>query len=338
MDGQTILAAVPAGVLHVAAELGLDRAALAAEAGIDLARMADPDARVPLAWDIALWAALGRRPGIGLAIGERLGVEAMGVVGYAMLHGATVGDAYRWLERYHAVLHPELLPRMERRHGADGERLVFCKPVPPPFARLIEPVYAQAAATIAGLRALTGRAGIQARFVAFPLPRPADPAPVERYFGCPVSWGAPQFEVAFDAALLELPLPRSDARLFSYLARRADALLAQLPAEASVGARVRREVAALLPQGEPRLAVVAKRLAMSERTVHRRLAEEGTRFADVVDGVRRERAQLMLQDPQLSCSEVGFLVGYGEPAAFFRAFKRWTGATPQAWRASLREG
>jgi AraC-like DNA-binding protein len=82
----------------------------------------------------------------------------------------------------------------------------------------------------------------------------------------------------------------------------------------------------------PGRGVVARRLAVSDRTLHRRLAGEGTTFAALVDEARRERAQLLLEDRRLSCSEVAFLLGYAEPAAFFRAFRRWTGETPQAWR------
>jgi AraC-like DNA-binding protein len=335
MDDHSLLAAVTAGVLQAAVSLGMDRATLVSEAGLDEPRLADPDARIPVLHEVRLWEVLSRRP-IGLAIGERLGMAALGVVGYAMHHGATVGEALEWLQRYRAVLHPDLVPRLERRRGPEGERVVFAKVVPMPFARLGEPVYAQAAATLASMRALAGSHEVRARSVTFPMPRPRDPSPQERYFACPVAWGAPEFEIAFDASLLSRRIPRSDPHLFSYLARRADELLAQLPDEERVSSRARREIGAVLASGEPRLAAVARRLAMSERTLHRRLAAEGTTFATLVDSARRERASLLLDDPRLSCSEVAFLLGYAEPATFFRAFKRWTGETPQRWRAARR--
>jgi AraC-like DNA-binding protein len=209
---------------------------------------------------------------------------------------------------------------------------VFVKEVPAPFARLREPVYAQAAATVTAMRGLSGR-DVRARFVAYPLPRPRDPERHERWFGCPVSWGGPTFEVAFDAAMLSLPLPRAEPHLFGYLARRVEALQAALPVAERWAERARREIGALLAHGEPRLADVARRLAVSERTLHRRLADDDTRFAALVDEARRERATFLLEDPRLSSSEIAFLLGYAEPAAFFRAFRRWTGTTPQTWRA-----
>jgi AraC-like DNA-binding protein len=333
----TILSAVVAGSLEAAVSLGRDRDALVAEAGLDPALLADPDARLPVEHDLQLWEVLAREP-VGLEIGQRLGMAGLGVVGYAMRHGGTVGEALEWLGRYRAVLHPDLIPRTELRAGPEGERVVFTKAVPAPFARLREPVYAQAAGTVAAMRGLSGRSDVRARFVAYPMPRPRDPERHERWFGCPVSWGGPLFEVAFDAALLALPLPRSEPQLFGYLARRVEALHAALPADVRWGERARREIGALLAGGEPRLGDVARRLAVSERTLHRRLADEGARFADLVAEARRERAMLLLDDPHLSCSEIAFLLGFAEPAAFFRAFKRWTGTTPQRWRARAPSG
>ncbi len=332
MYDHTILSAVVAGVLDAAVSLGQDRDALIAGAGLDPALLADPDARLPIEHDLRLWEILSRAR-IGLDLGDRLGMAPLGVVGYAMQHGATVGEALAWRDRFRTVLHPDLIPRTDLRTGPEGDRVVFVKQVPMPFARLREPVYAQAAATVSSMRGLCGR-DVRARFIVYPMARPADPERHERWFGCSVSWGAPLFEVAFDASVLEVPLPRRDPALFGYLARRVEALHGALPDDVRWVDKVRREIGGLLAHGEPRLANVAQRLAVSERTLHRRLAEEDANFASILDALRHERAELLLEDQRLSSSEVAFLLGYVEPAAFFRAFKRWTGETPQAWRAA----
>ncbi|MFP5355538.1 MAG: helix-turn-helix transcriptional regulator [Gemmatimonadota bacterium] len=109
-----------------------------------------------------------------------------------------------------------------------------------------------------------------------------------------------------------------------------------MPEVESTAGRVRREVGASLATGEPRLQAVARRLAMSERTLHRRLAGEGASFTAIVDEVRRERAKLLLEDRKLSSSEIAFLLGFAEPATFIRAFRRWTGETPHEWRQGRR--
>src|SRR5690242_4142217 len=95
----TILCTLVTGTLDAAASLGLDRDALVAAAGLDPAVLADPDARLTVEQDLRLWQVLSRKH-MGLAIGERLGMAPFGVVGYAMQHGATVGDALQWLDRY----------------------------------------------------------------------------------------------------------------------------------------------------------------------------------------------------------------------------------------------
>lgn len=333
VEGHSVLAAMTQEVLVAAVALGLDREALVREAGLDEASLADPDARTPLPAHFKVWELLSRHR-IGLELGARLGLAGMGVIGYAMQHGTTVGEALAWQHRFRAVIHPDVVPAIERRPSEDGgpARVVFTRPVAPPFVYLREPVEAQASAIVAVMRTLTGKA-VRALFVALPMPRPADPSRQETFFGCPVAWSAPRLEVAFDAQVLELPLPRSDAQLFGYLARRAEDLHAKLPPEASWSAKVRREIGACLAQSEPRLADIAKRLGASERTLHRRLEAEDTTFSTLLDDARRERSLLLVEDPALSVGELAFLLGYSEPAAFIRAFKRWTSETPTSFRA-----
>jgi AraC-like DNA-binding protein len=326
MSGHTVLSALSAAVLEAAPAVGFDADELRAAAGIDPATLADPDGRVPLEQHLALWSILSNEP-VGLQIGARLGIDGLGVVGYAMQHGETVGEALAWLWRYRAVVHPDVVHPIELH----GELALFTGPVPPPFARLREPVYAQASATVALMEALTGTA-VRPRAVSLPLPEQDDDARLRPFFGCPVTWGAPALSVGFDASLLAQPLPRSDERLFGYLARRVKVLDDALPGETRFAERARREIGARLAQGEPRLGAIAQRLAVSERTLHRRLKEEGTRFASLVEEARRERAFMLLDDRHLSASEVAFLLGYAEPGAFFRAFRRWTKQTPREWR------
>lgn len=326
MPTASVLAAMSRAVLDAAATLGADVPALVAEVGFDPAVLDDADGRVPLVQHLRMWELLSAR-GDGVEIGARLGPAAMGVVGYACAHRATVRDALAFQQRMAAVVHRDAVPALE----VQGDRVVFARPISPPFAALREPVYAQAAAIVATMQALTGRP-LRASFVRFPLPRPGEPAALERHFACALAWGTSRLEVGFDAAMLDLPLPRRDPRLFGYLARRAEELRARLPDDAAWAERARSEVGALLVEGEPRLAQVAQRLGVSERTLHRRLDEEGTGFAALVDEARRARALLLLEDRALSASEIAFLLGYTEPAPFFRAFKRWTGATPAAYR------
>jgi AraC-like DNA-binding protein len=331
MAESTVLAALTLALIEAAESLAVDGDRLRAAVGLGAAGP-DPDARVPRSAHVRLWEVIAERP-LGLEMGARLGLVGLGVIGYAMQHGATAGEALAWLQRYRAVVHPDAVPRMERRQDDDGAaRVAFVQVMPPPFARLREPVDCQAAATVAAIQTLTGTS-IHPLAVALQHGQPADPRRHQAHFGCPITWGAPALEVVFDAALMDAPLPRSESHLFGYLARRAEELLARMPA-ASFAERTRQEIGALLAQGEPALAAVARRMGVSARTLHRRLEAEGTGFTALVEEARRERAFLLLSDPRLSASETAFLLGYADPATFFRAFRRWTAQTPQDWRRS----
>lgn len=330
LDRETILAAVPAGVLAVAVSLGFDRAELMRAAGLTEAQLADPDARVPVRCDLRLWEAIAPRQ-LGLEIGRRLGLGAAGIVGHVMRHGSTVAEALELMQRFAAVVHPELMPRVERRASPAGERVLFVRPPTPAFAALHEPVYAQAASSVSVMQTLLGRP-VRAAWVTYPLSRPADAARHERFFGAPVAWDGALFEVAFDAELLARPLPRADAAVLPYLTRHAEAMQADLGPAEDIAAAVRREVGFALAQGEPRSADVARRLAMSVRTMSRRLADAGSSFSALVEAERIARATRLLSDPRLSSAQVAVLLGYAEPAPFHRAFKRWMGVSPAEWR------
>jgi AraC-like DNA-binding protein len=91
-----------------------------------------------------------------------------------------------------------------------------------------------------------------------------------------------------------------------------------------------------MSRGGADLATLARRFGSSPRTLQRRLGEEGTSFQEVLDQVRSEAAERYLADSSLSCAEVGYLLGFSEPAAFHRAFKRWRGVTPKEYRSRTR--
>jgi AraC-like DNA-binding protein len=95
---------------------------------------------------------------------------------------------------------------------------------------------------------------------------------------------------------------------------------------------VRQELIGRVGQGGAAAVPVARALGMSERTLSRRLAAEGTSFRDVLDRVRSETATALLHDPGLSIAEIMFFLGYSEPASFHRSFRRWTGKTPRSYR------
>ena len=126
----------------------------------------------------------------------------------------------------------------------------------------------------------------------------------------------------------------SDPALFAVLDTHARMLLEKLPNPAEIVSQVREALEAELRGGDPHLESIAGRLAMSPRTLQRRLRDEGLVFNDVLDAMRFRAARTYLARPDVAGSEVAYLLGFAEQSSFNRAFKRWSGQTPTAYRRS----
>jgi len=138
---------------------------------------------------------------------------------------------------------------------------------------------------------------------------------------------------------LALPLHSADPNLHSVLRKHADALLAELPSAHRTTERVRDLIAKELAGGRPTLRHIARKVSMSERTLSRHLSDEGTTFKEQLDELRQRAARRYLSKSDLALSEIAFLLGFSQAAAFHRAFRRWTGQTPLEYRqASLTRG
>ena len=155
----------------------------------------------------------------------------------------------------------------------------------------------------------------------------------ERFFGCPVEFAARSDEIAFSDETLAIPLITEDSHLLETLRPFCEeAARARPAAQYSMRAAVENEIQRLLPHGRARAEAVAKALAVSPRTLARRLAEEGTNFGEVVDGLRRSLADQYLHELSFTLAQIGWLLGYEGPTSFHHAFKHWTGRPPSAAR------
>lgn len=152
------------------------------------------------------------------------------------------------------------------------------------------------------------------------------------FFGCPVTFESPTDGLHLADPELSRRTVLADDGLSAYLLGQLDELRTQT-SERSLIADVRGAVADSLPDGQPSKSQIARRLGMSERTLHRRLAEHGLTFQDLATQARREAAESLLRAGHHNVAEIAFLTGFSDQSAFTRAFKRWTGATPAAFRS-----
>lgn len=161
---------------------------------------------------------------------------------------------------------------------------------------------------------------------------PADKKPYHDVFRVPVLFNQPMSALVFPKQAMDLPIVGASPVDFSELERRAAALMP--PGQNAWTDRVKRVLRSLILETEPVSAVVAQRLQVSDRTLRRHLAGEGTSFQAVLDDLRFETARELLEVTTLGVGEIAFALSYSTHSAFADAFRRWSGTTPQRWRSA----
>jgi AraC-like DNA-binding protein len=310
--------------------LGYDTTALLAGAGLSPADFADPDGRVPCeAYGTVLGGAQRQRftPNLPLALAQVTPLGAWPLLDYLVVTTDTVGAGIHQLARYFRLTGNPVVITV--READDPIRVEL-----------------SASATFAveydaALMAIHLRRETEGRFAAAGLSlRHAvdDPVAFSRAVGCPVLHNAPWSGISVSAEAWALPLRRRDPILRRVLEEHADAILARLPGRSGLSHDVQRALASRIGGGDTRVEAVARELAISARTLQRRLAAEGVSYQRLLEDARKEAAGRYLIESTLAIGEVAYLLGYSEPAPFHRAFKRWYGATPDAYRRTNRGG
>lgn len=154
----------------------------------------------------------------------------------------------------------------------------------------------------------------------------------EKYFGCPVNFQSEMDAILVSSDALSQPNRLGDEGISAFLLGFLDEELKKFGSEQSLPQKVKRVIAQLLSDGLPNMSDIARRFGLSQRTLHRRLGEEGITFQTLLDDARRELAMGLLVNSDYSLAEVSFLTGFSEQSAFNRAFKRWSEQTPASYR------
>jgi AraC-like DNA-binding protein len=157
---------------------------------------------------------------------------------------------------------------------------------------------------------------------------------MSRFVGTKVEFGADRDEFALNLEERELPLIHSDPYLNDLLLKYCEAALgARRGDKSQLRTRVENAISPLLPHGRVLAEDIARSLGMSERTLARKLSDEGLNFTEILQELRRDLATRYLDDRKLHVSKIAWLLGFNEVSAFTHAFKRWTGKTPSEMRA-----
>jgi AraC-like DNA-binding protein len=342
----TVLA-MPPGALGLVARLavakvrlaGLDPAPLLSKTGLSLSQLQDRSARLDAASQIAflnLVADALSDEVLGFHLAETVELREADLLYFVLASSATLGEALARAERYSTLTNEGV--QLQHREDSDLRLRYSNVGVARHTDRHQVEFWARTLVRIC--QTLTGTS-IKPIRVSFAHPRCGASGELDALFGCEVAFASEHDDVVFARGASQLRLVHADPYLNQVMIRSCDQVLShQARLASSIRVRVENALAPLLPHGTARAGEVARALGMSERTLARRLAEEGVTFLAVLDDMRKELALHYLADASLSISRIAWLLGYQEVSGFTHAFRRWTGQAPTQIRADLlgREG
>lgn len=269
----------------------------------------------------------------GIHLAKETDPREAGIFFYTASSANSVGEALALYARYFRIVNDALRLKLTPKPNGVAVEVEF---VGLPRHIALQTVEFGIAALVEGLRVAAGK-NIRPAQVAFTHRRTSPLSEFERFFGCPVEFGASFDLVEFSNEALDIPLVTREPKLLRALKPFCDrAAKERHTAAGTFRAVVENELQKLLSQGKTRKEIAAKRLGLSARTLSRRLAEEGATYDEVVDGLRRSLALQYIREAGLSLSQIAWLLGFEGPNSFNHAFRRWTGRSPSAVRADGR--
>jgi AraC-like DNA-binding protein len=336
--GATVGAGYARGLADFAVSKGANRETLLERAQISALELEDLDNRIPVARYVALFRAgaeLTGDPALALHYGEAVRMQEISIVGLICEACETTFDVGTQLNRYGRLMfddgdsEPTDMVRL-----ASGEGSVWIEASGKFFN--LDPYIAEAEFS----RLVWNTRGLLAshpdaknidfpKLVHFTHEDPGYGAEYERVFGAPVVFGAKWNALLIDKAFLSLKQPRTNRYVFGLLSQRAEALLKSLAGANTTRAAVETLLIPILHTGEPSAERIAEKLGLSRPTLYRKLKTENTTFEKLLDELRRKMALHYLDGKKVSINETAYLVGFSDPSAFSRAFRRWTGTSPR---------
>ncbi len=333
MSERTTSSSWALGIVQALEMGGVDCRSVFAALDLDYAALEDADARFSQDNMTRLWrraVELSGNPAIGLNMAKVVRPASFHVVGYALMSSRTLKEGFTRLVRYQRIIAEGA--DLSFRPLAQGYGLILSihGDTLPPARQSAE---ASLAYALAFCRWMTGKP-ISPLRICFQGDPPADLEPYKQVFQAPLQFNSEHYALLFAPADMEIPLPTANVALAQLHDRFAGEYLARF-SDSRVTHQARQVLCRLLPQGEPKRESVAQALCLSQRTLQRRLQEEGSSFQQLLEDTRRELVVQYLAQPNLTLLEIAYLLGFADPSNFFRAFRRWFACTPGEYRAQL---
>ena len=305
---------------------GFDLRALLDRVGIPESALEDTRTRLPKQIFQALWQAASEAtgdPAIALRVSTMVKPNRLGIIGYLASASESRRNAFELVKGLTPLLWEDVECDLE-----SGSEVAFirCSTGSDPQASRFTMEYA-IGLTVTMSRVLGGGHSdpLEARF-SYSAPAYADE--YERILRLPIRFDAGEDGVLLPISMMDSSNPSADAALRQLLERYAADQLAKIPTGARFSRRIRACILSMLPLGGLTSDTVAARFSISNRTLRRRLQKEATSYQEILDDVRAELARHYLTKEKREIDEVAFLLGFSDPSAFTKAFRRWTGQTP----------
>lgn len=324
-SSSTVAVSIVRAVQQAAEQFGLNSATLFKMAGLDDREVRE--GRVSGKQFIAILDAavhLSNDAYCGLHMGATTKPAAAHLVGHLLMNCTTLGEAINEYSRYQRIVNDLVEVRVDRRNEQFYLVLNVLDSTVSYNRQLVEWIIAGEAALLRDL----GSQPIKPIRVLFAHPPPVDKSEYLRVFNAPVLFRRSINALVFSAKDLNVRIAQADAELFSLFERQAGQYLRALDQSIGYSGRVRRLLRLMMKQGNAKISPVSAELKMSPRVLQIKLRQEGTSFRQLVRDIRQELAIMYLNDETLTISEISHLLGFSEPSAFNRAFRRWTGKTP----------
>lgn len=330
LDKQTVYGIYLAYVDDYLRELGFDSLAIFRDAGIDDPSRLEEGGRVTVETMAAVMQSVNRhtrRRSFFLELGARIPIMAHGNLGSAIMACKDVRTIMSLIERYAAIVLPAV--RITLAPGKDDVTVEYQISTSWPELN-IAMIDALIGTTSYNVALMTGQPFFP-RKVSVTYKQPPDPGMYRPYTQCEVEFNADQNRMVFSKAQFDLPIKTANALNQRVMVKQCEDELKKVQSHTQLTERI-REIISLYLDESPSIGFVADKLRVSERTLRRRLNEEGINFRDLLKQIRHETALYYLSKTDMRIENIAFRLGYKETANFRKAFKEFEGKSPRQWR------
>lgn len=298
--------------------------------GIEPAEVRSPDARIPIETYLLIQdeaAHYVNDPYFGLHMGEFAEAGSWSILGYIMMNCKTLGEVFEKSARYSRIIGNLIEARAELRFNKIHV-VYFTPPHAPVMSRhCFESTFSS---SVRMMRSLTGEP-ISPLEVGFIYPPPESTAEYQRVFNCPVHFNQKDNWLSLDWRIVNTPVRMANPSLLEQFEQYARDFLAQMERKDATTRAVTRIILARLDDESLSIEKVAREMAVSVRTLQKRLDDEGVVFSDLLRDIRQRLAKKYLRE-NYSVEQITYLLGFSEPSVFRKAFKKWAGVTPREYR------